>query len=491
MLVNQQKIMMSKYTGLYDILVPKDNLLRQIKEMIDFDFVYQELCDKYCEDNGRPAYDPIMMFKYLLIKCIKNLSDVDLIERTRYDLSFKYFLDLAPEETNLIDPSLLTKFRRQRLKDVKILDMLIGKTVEIALEKGIIKKKNSIIVDSTHTNSRYNVLSPRQALINESKQLRKNVYKVDETMKEKMPKKREASGILEDEIKYCEELIELIEKEEIIKEYPMVKEKLNLLKEMVEDNNYNLALSKDKDARVGHKTADSSFFGYKTHIAMTPERIVTAAKITGGEQHDGKQLKNLVKKSTKAGIEVEEIIGDAAYSEKGLIEYTKRKKIKLVSKLCENITHQRKGHGDDFYFNKDAGMYVCKAGHMAIGKSRAKYKVKQNDREIYRFDVEKCKICPYKDGCYKDGSPSKTYSVSIKSLAHRKQEEFQNSDYFKERYKERYKIEAKNGEIKRAFGYDKSQTEGLLGMEIQGAMTLFTANIKRIIKLMGTKTPKK
>ena len=128
---------------------------------------------------------------------------------------------------------------------------------------------------------------------------------------------------------------------------------------------------------------------------------------------------------------------------------------------------------------------------MAIGKSRAKYKVKQNDREIYRFDVEKCKICPYKDGCYKDSSPSKTYSVSIKSLAHRKQEEFQNSDYFKERYKERYKIEAKNGEIKCAFGYDKSQTEGLLGMEIQGAMTLFTANIKRIIKLMRTKTQKK
>ena len=46
MLVNQQKIMMSKYTGLYDILVPKDNLLRQIKEMIDFDFVYQE-CRTY------------------------------------------------------------------------------------------------------------------------------------------------------------------------------------------------------------------------------------------------------------------------------------------------------------------------------------------------------------------------------------------------------------------------------------------------------------
>lgn len=451
MVINQQKIIMSKYLELYDILIPKNNILRQIKEMIDFSFVYDELKDKYCDDNGRPANDPIMMFKYLLIKCIKQLSDVDLVEQTRYDLSFKFFLDLAPEETNLIDPSSLTKFRRQRLKDVELLDMLIGKTVQIAIDKGIIEKKNSIIVDSTHTSSRYNILSPRQALINESKKLRKNIYQIDETMKEKMPAKREASGILEDEIKYCEELIDVIEKEEVIKQYPKVKEKLNLLKEMVDDNHYHLGLSKDTDARVGHKTADTSFFGYKTHIAMTPERIITAAVITSGEQHDGKQLKKLVQKSTKAGLDVAEVIGDAAYSEKDNILYTQRKKIKLVSKLCENITHQKKGHKDNFYYNKDAKMYVCQAGHMAIRKGKCLHKNKKyhrNDREVYYFDVEKCKICPHKDGCYKNGSKIKTYTVTIKSLPHRKQEDFQNSAYFQERYKERYKIEAKNGEIK-------------------------------------------
>ena len=65
-----------------------------------------------------------------------------------------------------------------------------------------------------------------------------------------------------------------------------------------------LALSKDKDARVGHKTYDTSFFGYKTHMAMTEERIITAATVTSGEKHDGKQLKELVEKSREAGIEV-------------------------------------------------------------------------------------------------------------------------------------------------------------------------------------------
>jgi hypothetical protein len=52
-------------------------------------------------------------------------------------------------EDDVIDPSLLTKFRRQRLKDVNLLDMLISKTVGVAIEKGIITSK-SIIVDATH-----------------------------------------------------------------------------------------------------------------------------------------------------------------------------------------------------------------------------------------------------------------------------------------------------------------------------------------------------
>jgi hypothetical protein len=82
----------------------------------------------------------------------------------------------------------------------------------------------------------------------------------------------------------------VIEKEETLIQYPAVKEQLNLLKETVADDLGQLKCSKDPDAKVGHKTADSSFFGYKTHLAMSEERIITAAVITTGEKSDGKQL---------------------------------------------------------------------------------------------------------------------------------------------------------------------------------------------------------
>ena len=71
---------------------------------------------------------------------------------------------------------------------------------------------------------------------------------------------------------------------------PNINEKINLLEETMYDTEYEIEYSKDKDAKVGHKTADTSFFGYKTHIAMTPERIITAATITTGEKHDGKEF---------------------------------------------------------------------------------------------------------------------------------------------------------------------------------------------------------
>ena len=119
MLAQQQEIQLSSYSRLYDLIIPKDNLLRKISELIDFTFIYEELLDKYCSNNGRMAESPVRMFKYRLLKTIYTVSDVDVVERSRYDMSFKYFLDMAPED-EVINSSSLTKFRKLRLKDTDI-----------------------------------------------------------------------------------------------------------------------------------------------------------------------------------------------------------------------------------------------------------------------------------------------------------------------------------------------------------------------------------
>ena len=181
MLDNQLTMDVSPYSSLYNIVVPKTHFLRQLTELCDFSFIYDELEKNYRPDFGRKAYSPIMMFKYLLLKDIYKLSDVDVVERSLSDMAFKFFLGLAPEDS-VIEPSSLTKFRKLRIKDDKLLDVLIQKSVQIALEHNLIKSK-ILIVDATHTKAHYNHKKPQEILRERSKALRKTIYQHSEDIK--------------------------------------------------------------------------------------------------------------------------------------------------------------------------------------------------------------------------------------------------------------------------------------------------------------------
>lgn len=61
---------------------------------------------------------------------------------------------------------------------------------------------------------------------------------------------------------------------------------------------------------------------------------------------------------------------------------------------------------------------------------------------------------------------------------------FQKTEEFREKAKERYKIEAKNSELKNRHGYELSLYSSLTGMQIQGAMAIFAMTVKRILKLL-------
>jgi len=121
-----------------------------------------------------------------------------------------------------------------------------------------------------------------------------------------------------------------------------------------------------------------------------------------------------VKKSEQSGIEVSDIIGDTAYSEKENIGYAQENNINLVSKLSKTVTHQQSNrtNPNTFEFNKNAQMYVCQAGHMSFKKTstRPKKHAKYGTGtvESYHYDVEKCKSCPFKEGCYKEGAKDVT-----------------------------------------------------------------------------------
>jgi hypothetical protein len=205
-----------------------------------------------------------------------------------------------------------------------------------------------------------------------------------------------------------------------------------------------------------------------THLAMTEERIITAAVVTSGEKREGSKLPKLLEISQGNKIEVDTVIAYSAYSGKENLELTGEQDIQVLARLNPSITQGFKKDEDRFDYNKDAGMFVCPAGHLAIPKARqGKKECWKNQVHTYYIDVEKCRTCPLRDNCYKAGAKTKTYSVTIRSDAHRQQTAFQETDHYKEKIKHQYKIEAKNSELKNVHGYGRPISYGIENMQMR------------------------
>lgn len=92
--------------------IPENNTLKLINKAVDFSFVTKILEKSYNRYYGRPAKDPEMMIKLLVLQYLYNLSDEKVIKNARLNLAHMWFLGINPEE-ELPDPSLLAKFRVQ------------------------------------------------------------------------------------------------------------------------------------------------------------------------------------------------------------------------------------------------------------------------------------------------------------------------------------------------------------------------------------------
>ena len=491
MLGDYQQTRLSEYARIYDILIPRDHIFRRMNEEIDFSFVRKELEDKYSAGMGRSAEDPVRMFKYLMLKAMHPASDDDLVKRAYTDMSYKFFLGLNPED-EVIDPSLLSKFRRQRLKDVDLLNLLISRSVEMAISKGIIKRKSDLIVDATHELSAFKVYSPLDYMKKMCLQIQKACEPFwgdgfDRDILPQQPCTEDKEAMKE----YCRTLIENLDRSGI-SQIPAVGTKVNLLKEGLEDMEQYRVVSRDGDARFGNKGNGKTFFGYKAHIGTTPESIIVSATVSSGEASDGDYLIPLIEQAKMNGLSVESVIGDTAYSGKENLDALKGS-VDVVAPLNPVISQGNRQGNNGFHYNKDADAYVCPAGEMSVRKEYRKSRTKKRDENgkvtqqycnehiTYQFDVKKCKDCPLKEGCYKGGK-TKSYTVMILSDTHKEQIEFEKTPVFKQKIKLRKRIEPLNAHLKNDLGMKKNISYGIESMMMQTAVAIYMSNIQKIMK---------
>ena len=74
-------------------LVPQDHLLRKVEAAIDFSFIREELKNYYCQDNGRPSIDPVVLIKLCIINYMYGLNSMRrTIRECEVNNAYRWFL---------------------------------------------------------------------------------------------------------------------------------------------------------------------------------------------------------------------------------------------------------------------------------------------------------------------------------------------------------------------------------------------------------------
>ena len=74
-------------------LVPKDHLLRKIDAAVDFTKIYEIVEDLYCQNNGRPSTDHVVLFKAAIIQHLYGISSLRrTAEEISLNIAYRWFL---------------------------------------------------------------------------------------------------------------------------------------------------------------------------------------------------------------------------------------------------------------------------------------------------------------------------------------------------------------------------------------------------------------
>jgi len=483
----------SNQLSIYSILyekIPENHTLKLINKVVDLSFVRKLLEKSYNKYYGRPAKDPELMIRLLILQHLYNLSDERVIEEASLNLAYMWFLGITPEE-GLPVPSLLSKFRVHRLRDIT-LDEIIVEIVKQCVEKGIIKD-TGISIDATHTKANTFKATPERVM----KYLARKIFRtyeqeagrLPESVDQNIPKykeitdHKEAKKVMENylvsKIKETEKLTNPQTTPETIKIIETAKQILKDPKFIEQKGVRSLV---DQEARVGRKSKRESFFGYKTeYIITTDERIITSATVANGAYVDGTRFNDLINLTQKTGLNIKEVYGDKAYFRKAILEKIKEIEAKPyipVSEMAYKINEEL------FSYNKDSDEWFCTQGNKTVSKKHRKDK---NGKQayIYYFGKEKCKNCSKRTECKVGSAVRKILSIGINTPEFYGYSQEQKSEEFREKYKNRACQEWKNGEMKNHHGLDRARGYGLRSMSTQAKLTAIAVNLKRIANILS------
>jgi transposase len=478
----------------YEKTVLPNHLLRKIDQTIDLSFVREVLANQYSPNRGRPAEDPVLLFKICLLEYLYNLSDVQVIEHIRVNLAYRWFLGLSIED-ELPDDSTISYFRVKRVGLEKFQE-IFQRLLDQCIEQGLIPSQpKRAMMDSTHVIA--DVAIPTWlTLVRQAYE--RVVRKLEESHAAKATYFQQRLGKLWEELKgktrdeklpflleLAKELVEI--SEPVMEEDSNPNSPLTMLKKVISDRTPEakdrLISIVDSEARTGHKSDKRTIQGYKDHIMMDEEsEIITAVKVTPANAEDGDQLIDLVTQfQDNHGTLPTEIAADKGYW------FGKNLRFLHENKVVGHISWMKtKQHvsgffsPEDFQFDPDQMKVTCPNGKTSISY---RDRIQQRQGYEFRFTKSQCRDCPLRAKCTTSKTIRNVFISEYFFDLKRGREHYQ-TDAYKEASKYRWLIERRHADKVRNHGLRRSRYRGLDRTWIHSLMSTIASNMKRMSKLM-------
>ena len=137
-----------------DSLVPEGHLLRKIDKAVDFNRLYEMVKPLYCEDNGRPSVDPVVLFKIVLIQHLYGLPSLRrTAEEVSLNIAYRWFLGYTLQEETPHFSTVSYNFRHRFTEET--VDQVFHWILEEVAEAGYLSPK-AVFIDGTHIKANAN-----------------------------------------------------------------------------------------------------------------------------------------------------------------------------------------------------------------------------------------------------------------------------------------------------------------------------------------------
>jgi transposase len=435
-----------------EALVPEQHLLRKVDRTVDFGFIRDRVKHLYSEDNGRPALDPVVLFKLLLLGYLYGVgSERQLMREVEVNVAYRWFLGLRLRD-KVPDASTLSQNRRRRFSESTIYQEIFDEIVLLAVNKGLASGA-VLYTDSTHLKANAN----------------KNKYDLAEVQVK--PQEYLASldaAVTEDRAAHGKGRL---------KEQPKIEPETKEIK----------VSRTDRDSGSMVRDGKPKGFFYLDHRTVDGRHaIITDTHVTPANVHDSvPYLGRLDRQRERFGFDIRAVGVDAGYAAAAITQGLEERNIYGV------IGYRTPTHREGYFYKREyrydekLDVYRCANGQLLHYRTTNREGYRQ-----YHSDPNQCRLCPVRHKCTQSSNATKVVTRHVWESSKERTDQHRLDRIGKRIYKRRKEtVERSFADAKQLHGHRYARMRGRNKVQQQCLLAATAQNIKKIALLLSQTGP--